>query len=412
MGALVIAGGSLAGLRTAHAARASGWDDDVVVVGDEPHMPYTRPPLSKGVLTTDWLGVSDHHFPVDCEATWMLGETATGLDPASRRLRLGSGNQLAYDRLIVATGARPRAWAGEGSDLAGLHTIRRVEDAVALREALTRRPRLAVVGAGFIGCEVAASARALGLDVALFDVAPTPMPALGPLLGERCAALHRDRGVSLHLGVGVAALRGDGERRIAAIELADGSIHEADLAVIALGVVPATEWLEGSGIEARMGVPCDETLTVIGAPDVLAAGDVACWPHPLADGESIRVEHWTNAAEHGIHAGRNAVLDATERRPYTGIPSFWSDQYETKIQSVGLTHLATAYEVVEESEDGSRLVAIALRDQVLVGVVGFNAARRLPAYRRRVGSRVDVDALRAGVAGDASALGVPMRLAA
>lgn len=412
MGGLVIVGGSLAGLRAAHAARASGWAGEVVVVGDEPHMPYTRPPLSKAVLTTEACSVSDHHLPVDCEATWMLRETATGLDRASRRLKLASGEELEYERLIIATGSRPRLWDGEGSDLAGLHTIRRIEDAIALRDALAKRPRLAVVGAGFIGCEVAASARALGLDVALFDVSPTPMPALGPLLGERCAELHRARGVALHLGVGVASLHGDAEGRIAAIELANGSTHVADLAVIALGVVPATEWLAGSGIDANMGILCDETLTVLGAPDVLAAGDVARWPHPLAGGEPIRVEHWTTASEHGIHAGRNAVLDVTERRPYDGIPSFWSDQYETKIQSVGLTHLATAYEVVEESEDGARLVAVALKGKVLVGAIGFNASRRMPAYRRRVGSPVDVDALRAEVAGDASALGVPAKVAA
>ena len=412
MGSLVVVGASLAGLRAAQAARASGWEGEVVVVGDEPHMPYTRPPLSKGALTSEWQDVSEHLFPVNFEATWRLGETAAGLDPGARRLKLEGGEDLSYDRLILATGSQPRLWSGEGSGLAGLHTIRRVEDALALRAALAGRPRLAVLGAGFIGCEVAASARALGLDVSLFDISPTPMPALGPLLGARCADLHQGHGVSLHLGVGVAGLHGDSAGRVAAIELTDGSTHEADLAVVALGVAPATEWLEESGIDIAAGILCDETLTVAGIDDVLAAGDVARWPHPLAGGDLIRVEHWTNAAEHGIHAGRNAVLEPGERAPFEGIPSFWSDQYDTKIQSIGLVHLATRLEVVEESEDGSRLVAVAVDDGVLVGAVGFNAARRLPAYRRRVGQPIELDSLHAEVAVDEKSLGVPAGLAA
>jgi 3-phenylpropionate/trans-cinnamate dioxygenase ferredoxin reductase component len=412
MGTLVIVGASLAGMRAAQAVRAAGWEGELVVIGDEPHMPYTRPPLSKEALTSDWRDVSDHQFPVAFDATWRLGEAASGLDPRARRLQLEGGEELEYERLILATGSQPTRWQGEGSELDGLHTIRRVEDALALRDALAERPRLAVLGAGFIGCEVAASARSLGLDVALFDFSPTPMPPLGPMLGARCADLHRQNGVALHLGVGVVAVHGDGAKRVAAIELADGSTHEADLAVVALGVKPATGWLEGSGLDIEAGVHCDETLTVSGVDDVLAAGDVARWPHPLAGGDPIRVEHWTNAAEHGIHAGRNAALEPADRTPFQGMPSFWSDQYETKIQSIGLVHLATRYEVVEESADGSRLVAVALDEDVLVGAVGFNAARRLLGYRPRVGEPLDLDVLRAELTGDQEALGVPAGLAA
>jgi NADPH-dependent 2,4-dienoyl-CoA reductase/sulfur reductase-like enzyme len=399
----VIVGASLAGLRAAQAARRRGWDDELVIVGEESHMPYTRPPLSKELLTTATAGVADHLLPAEVDATWLLGERATEIERGTRRLQLAGGEPLGYDRLVIATGCRARRWAGPGAELAGLHLIRRAEDALALRAALADGPRVAIVGAGFIGCEVASSARALGLDVSLFDIAPTPMPALGPLLGERCAALHRARGVDLRLGVGIAALHGD-TGRVRAVELADGTRHEADVVVVALGAVPCTDWLAGSGLAVERGVLCDATLTVEGDPDLLAAGDVAEWPHPLAGGRPIRVEHWTNAAEQGAHAGRNAVLAATDREPYVGIPSFWSDQYGIRIQALGLPHLADRHHVVEETDDGSRLVAVAERDGLLIGVVAFDGARRLPYYRRQIGSPLDLDSLRAELAEDPRAL--------
>ena len=401
---LVIVGASLAGLRAAEAARRRGWDGEVVVVGEEDHMPYTRPPLSKELLTTT-ATLTDHLLSAQVEATWLLGERATGIERHTRRLELASGEQLAYERLVIATGCRARQWAGPGAELAGLHVIRHAEDAIELRAALAHGPRVAIVGAGFIGCEVASSARALGLEVSLFDVASTPMPALGPLLGERCASLHRAQGVSLHLGLGIAALFGE-HGRVRGVELADGARHYADLVVVALGAVPCTDWLADSGLTVERGVRCDGTLTVEGDPDLLAAGDIAEWPHPLAGGERIRVEHWTNAAEQGAFAGRNAVVAATEREQYAGIPSFWSDQYGTRIQALGLPHLGHRHHVVEESTDGVRLVTVAERDGQLVGVVAFNGARRLPYYRSQIGSTLDLESLRAEVAEDPKALGV------
>jgi NADPH-dependent 2,4-dienoyl-CoA reductase/sulfur reductase-like enzyme len=407
---LVIVGASLAGLRAAEAARRSGWDDDVVVVGEEGHMPYTRPPLSKELLTSAEAGIADHLFPSQVDATWRLGERATGIDRDTRRLELAGGEPLPYDRLVIATGCRARPWSGQGAELAGLHLIRQAEDALALRAALADGARVAILGAGFIGCEVASSARQLGLDVTLFDIAPAPMPALGPLLGERCAALHRAHGVALHLGVGIAALLGE-NGRVRAIELNDGTRHEADVVVVALGAMPCTDWLAGSGLRVERGVRCDATLTAEGDPDLLAAGDIAEWPHPLAGGHPIRVEHWTNAAEQGAHAGRNAVLAATDREPYVGIPSFWSDQYGVRIQALGLPHLAGRHHVVEETDDGSRLVAVAERHGLLIGVVAFNGARRLPHYRDRLGSPLDLESLRAELAEDPQALGAAARAA-
>jgi 3-phenylpropionate/trans-cinnamate dioxygenase ferredoxin reductase component len=390
MPALVIVGASLAGLRAARAARTSGWDGEIVVVGEELHMPYTRPPLSKKVLTSGDKGVADCLMPAELEATWRLGERATGLDRSARRVTLADGERLAYDRLVIATGSRARLWTGPGAGLAGVHVLRNVDDALALREAFAAGQRVAIVGAGFIGCEVASSARELGLDVELFDIVTTPMPALGPLIGERCAALQRAHGVELHLGVGIAALHGSGGR-VRELELADGTRHAADLVVMALGAIPCTDWLAGSGLPVGRGIACDATLTVLGEPDVLAAGDIAAWPHALAGGDRIRVEHWTNAAEQGALAGRNAVLAPPEREAYAGVPSFWSDQFGVKIQAVGLPHLAERHEVVEESDDGARLVAIAEREGVLVGAIGFDAARRLPHYRRLLGTPIDVD---------------------
>ncbi len=289
--------------------------------------------------------------------------------------------------------------------------IRTVEDALALREAFADCPRLAIVGAGFIGCEVASSARALGLDVTVFDIAATPMGPLGPLLGERCAALHRAHGVKLHLGVGLEALHGS-SGRVEAVGLTDGTRHAADLVVIALGAVPCTDWLADSGLTLDPGVRCDATLTVEGDPDLLAAGDVAAWPHPLAGGELLRVEHWTNAAEQGALAGRNAVVGHAERDAFSGVPSFWSDQFGVRIQAVGLPHLGERCHVIEESGDGGRLVAVAERDGVLIGAIGFDAARRLPHYRGLVGQPFDLAAMQTAAFDDPNALGTPELLSA
>lgn len=369
-------------------------------------MPYTRPPLTKEFLRARDQVVDDHLLPAEPDATWLLGDRATVLDPVARRVTLSDHGELGYERLIIATGCRSRPWPGPGAELSGVHTIRSADDALALRDALVPGVRVAIVGAGFIGSEVAASVRVCGYDVALFDIADTPMTALGPDLGRRCADLQRSHGAELHMGAAIVALRGHGGR-FHAIETADGTLHEADLVVIALGAIPCTEWLAGSGITAAGQLRCDATLTVPSAPDVLAAGDVASWPY-APTGDHVRVEHWTNAAEQGALTGRNALVEPGERGVYSGIPSFWSDQYDTKVQAIGLSHLATSHHVIEESADGDRLLSVALRDGVLVGVAGFNAARRLPHYRGRLGQPFEVEAQQRALADDPKALGVPM----
>jgi len=428
---IVVVGASLAGLRAAQALRSAGHAGELVVVGDEQRLPYTRPPLSKELLAGAHT-VEQCDFPCDeLDVTWRLGAAATGLDRAAKEVALADGARLAYDRLIVATGCRAREWSGPGAGLAGLHTLRDIDDTLALRRELEDgRPRVAVVGAGFVGAEVASTARRLGLDVTLIDVAPHPLLPLGPLLGERCAQLHRDHGVQLRLATGVkgfrgrdgdadrraeegggagtgAAAGGAGRERVAAVVLADGSEVAADVVVVALGALPNTEWLADSGITLDPGVVCDATLTSVDDPDVLCAGDATSWPHPLADGETIRVEHWTNAAEQGAAAARNALAPPAERTPYAAAPYFWSDQYDVKIQAVGLPGRAERIELLEESPEGDRLVAVGVRDGKVVAAIAFNAVRRLAWYRRQLADPPSFEQVAAAVAADARALGAP-----
>jgi 3-phenylpropionate/trans-cinnamate dioxygenase ferredoxin reductase component len=402
---IVIVGASLAGLRAAQAIRTAGHEGPVVVVGAERHLPYTRPPLSKELLKGEQDAGQCALPCADLDVEWRLGTRATGLDHARRELRLDGGDVLAYDRLLIATGARARPWPGDPLELEGLFMLREVDDALALRAALAAKPRLAIVGAGFIGCEVAASARKLGIEVTVIDVAPQPMPALGEDLGARCADLHRAHGVELRLGTGVEGFEGNG--RLEAVRVADGSRVEADVAVVALGAVPNTEWLADSGLELQPGVVCDATLKARDADHVFCAGDAAAWPHPMADGGVIRIEHWTNAAEQGAAAARNLLAAPDERKPYDAVPYFWSDQYDVKIQAVGLAARAERVEVLEAAPDGSRFVAAGVRDGRVVAAVAFNAARRLAFYRRRLAEMPPLEELAAAVAADEKALGDP-----
>jgi NADPH-dependent 2,4-dienoyl-CoA reductase/sulfur reductase-like enzyme len=252
---------------------------------------------------------------------------------------------------------------------------------------------------------VAATARKRGLDVTLIDIAPQPMPALGEAVGARCADLHRAHGVDLRLGVGVDGFEGDG--RLEAVRLADGSRVEADLAIVALGASPNTDWLIESGLELEPGVVCDATLAARDAKDVFAAGDAAAWPHPMAGDATIRIEHWTNAAEQGAAAGRNMIAAPGEAQPYAAVPYFWSDQYDVKIQAVGLAGRAQRVQMLEATPDGEKWVAAGVRDGRVIAVVGFNAMRRLAFYRGRLAELPPLDDVVAAVAADPKALGDP-----
>jgi NADPH-dependent 2,4-dienoyl-CoA reductase/sulfur reductase-like enzyme len=399
---VVVVGASLAGLRAAEGVREQGHDGELVVIGAEEHPPYTRPPLSKQLLAGEmerekvdlkWQGV---------DAEWRLGVRATGLDAARRRVLLADGDEVAYDGLVVATGCRPRPWPGAEPLPAGVFTLRHVDDALALREALQSAGRLVVVGAGFIGCEVAATARSLGVEVVLCDIAQTPMAVLGPELGAACAALQLDHGVELVMGRGIDGF--EGGERLERVRMADGARFEADVAVVALGAMPNVDWLADSGLDVSRGLVCDATSIAAGHPEIAGAGDVAAWPHPLADGELVRVEHWSNAAEQGTLAGANLVRPAAERVVYDSVPAFWSDQYDVKVQSVGFPDRAERVRILEGSMAERRFVAAGERDGRVVAAIGFNAARRMPAYRRHIAERTPFDDLVTAVAGDERAL--------
>src|SRR6476661_8333314 len=338
MRTVAVVGTSLAGLRAIETLRREGYDGRIVAIGGEPHLPYDRPPLSKELLAglrepADILlrkqGVDD------LEAEWILGTRAVALDMGARQLTLADDTRVAFDGLVLATGSTPRLLPNQPElatrdGMSGLFALRTLDDAMALRAALDTGPKVVVIGAGFIGAEVAATCRGRGLDVTVLEALPQPMVrGLGPELGAVIADMHRDHGVDLRTGVGVEAIEGD--KRVERVRLGDGSAVAADVVVVGVGVVPETSWLQGSGLTLDNGVVCDETC--LAAPGIVAAGDVARWPNPLFDGAHMRLEHWTNATEQGVHAARR-LLGHTE--PFAPVPFVWSDQYDRKIQTVGV----------------------------------------------------------------------------
>jgi 3-phenylpropionate/trans-cinnamate dioxygenase ferredoxin reductase subunit len=354
------------------------------------HRPYDRPPLSKQVLTGEWdvdrIGLpagSDERLDV----SWELGVGASGLDLDGRVVRLADGRDLPYDGLVIATGATPRRLPGTDG-LAGVHALRTIDDVLALRAELDGGPaRVVVVGAGFIGAEVAASCRERGLEVAMVE--PLPQP-LGRVLGDRVGAvvadLHRSHGVDVRLGVGVDRLEGDG--RVERVVLADGSTIDATVVVVGIGVVPNTGWLDGSGLTIDDGVSCDETT--LAAPGVVAAGDVARWPNGLF-GETMRVEHWEHALDMAAHAARRLLVDleparAPEGGPaamaYRPVPWFWSDQYDRKIQLAGRPRPDDDLVVVAGDLGGERFCACYGREGRATAVLAVNMAGRVVRYRR------------------------------
>ncbi|MGK5531146.1 NAD(P)/FAD-dependent oxidoreductase [Streptomyces sp. URMC 129] len=382
MRSITVVGASLAGLSTVRALRAEGFDGDIVVVGEERHAPYDRPPLSKdflkGDLAADALALGDADEYEDLEARWLLGERAVRLDPAARSVTLAGGRELSTDGVVIATGARPRTLPGTDG-LAGVHTLRTLDDAQALRaELLDGLPRVVVIGAGFIGAEVASTAHRLGLHVTVVEALDVPLERqLGPEMGLACSSLHSDHGVRLLCGAGVAGLTGDG--RVTGVRLADGRLLPADIVVVGVGVRPATDWLSGSGVQVDDGVVCDAG-SATGVPHVVAVGDVARRPHPFT-GRHARIEHWSNAVEQARTAARTLLTGVSAPGPVTA-PYFWSDQYQVRIQFAGHVAPGDRPELLDGDVDSRCFTAVYRREGFPVAVLAMNQPKSFNRLRR------------------------------
>jgi len=377
---VVVVGASLAGLSAARALRAQGYDGRLVILGEETHPPYDRPPLSKefllgSVQETDLaLGTPED---ADLGLEWHLGQRAERLDAAAGRVLLAGGEELSADGVVLATGARARWLPGtEGKD--GVFVLRTLDDARALRRSLPAAGHVVIVGAGFIGAEVASTARALGREVTLVEALPVPLAAaLGPEMGAACALLHGDHGVRLLTGTGVARLHGEGQ--VEAVELLDGRVLPADVVVVGVGAAPAVEWLADSGLEISGGVLTgpDGSTTV---PGVVAVGDCATPYDPVLDAY-VRVEHWTHALEQPAAAAA-VLLGATP--PARSLPYFWSDQYGRTIQYAGRRAPGDTVRVVEGDPEQHSFLAVYEREGRPVAVLGMAQPRLFTRYRRQL----------------------------
>jgi NADPH-dependent 2,4-dienoyl-CoA reductase/sulfur reductase-like enzyme len=391
---VLIVGASLAGLRTAEALRAREYDEPITLVGAEAELPYDRPPLSKEYLApgqaapVPLLRAADAYDELNVELR--LNTSATALDPAAQRVTLSDGDTLSYDKLVIACGANARSLP-MAAELEGFLTLRTVADADTLRAGLDQGPKVVVLGAGFIGAEVAAAARNRGLEVDLVEMLPAPMSAaLGDKVGEVLGRMHRDNGVRVHCGVTLTGAEGD--RRVEAVELSDGSRLRADVVVTGLGVQPATAWLTDSGLDVTDGVACEADLKAKGRPDIFAVGDVARWTHPIFD-TSVRVEHWTNANE---HADIVASAITGQRRIADGVPYVWSDQYGQKIQIVGRPTADDDLTLIEDPAGGKHM-AIYERAGRVVGMLTIDAPKTMLRGRKAIASKSSAPELLAGL---------------
>ena len=388
MQSIAVVGASLAGFHAVRALRKAGFDGRIRLIGAEAHRPYDRPPLSKQFLagTADEasLALPGADKLDDLAIDWHLGLAAISLDLRARNVGLANGSTVSFDGLVIATGGVVRRLPAEAAPpgMAGVHVLRTLEDAVALRAELDAGPqRVVVVGAGFIGAEVAATCRERGLAVTLIEAAPVPLEhAVGAAVGEACLDVHRDHSVDVRVGVGVTGLVGG--QRVQSVALADGSSIAADVVVLGVGVRPAVDWLAGSGLGLDNGVLCD--ISCVAAPGVVAAGDVARWPNPVYGGELMRVEHWDNAIAMGGHAALRLLAgpDAvSEDYAYRSVPWFWSDQYDRKLQLAGRVRSTDALTVVSGSVAERRFAALYERNGVVVGAFGMNRPRHVMQFR-------------------------------
>ena len=388
--AIAVVGASLAGLRAVETLRRKGFDGTITLIGAEPHLPYDRPPLSKEILTGTWdvdrLPLRREDY-AELDLDLRLGRRGVALDVAEQRVQLDDGASVAYDGLVIATGSAPRELPGT-PPLEGIHLLRTLDDALAIRAGLSKGPRVAIVGAGFIGAEVASSCRARGLEVTLIEALEVPLlRGLGRELGAVCAELHREEGVDLRTGVGVEGFAGSG--RVESLRLSDGSAVPADLVVVGIGVAPVTDWLGSSGLELADGVVCDATCATR-APAVVAAGDVARWYNPLFE-QQMRAEHWTNAVEQGVAAAETLLAGPEAAEPFAPVPFVWSDQYGVKIQVAGQVRPDDEVKLIAGSIPERKFTVLFGRAGRLSGVLAFNRPRDVIKYRRLLADRPSWD---------------------
>lgn len=378
---VVVVGASLAGLRTVEALRREGFEGRISVVSAESELPYDRPPLSKQYLVDAW---EDEKLALardgveKLSADWKLGVAARSLDPQAKRVTLEDGSTLEADAIVIATGARARRLPF-GRDLEGVVELRTLADARRLRAEIAKASRVVVVGAGFIGMEIAASCRQKGLEVTVVEPLPAPLVrGLGARLGERVARKHREEGVIFRLGVGVDGFEGEG--RVTGVRLSDGETLPADVVVVGVGAAPATEWLEGSGLEIDNGVLCDATGAT-NREGIFALGDCARWENPRYP-ERPRFEHWTSAVEQSEVVARRIVTGEAE--PFAPVPYVWTDQFDLRIAIAGEIQEGDEMHVCLGSIEEDRFLALFGRKGKLAAAVGFKRPRQLNAMRRKM----------------------------
>jgi NADPH-dependent 2,4-dienoyl-CoA reductase/sulfur reductase-like enzyme len=389
-GAVLVVGASLAGWRAVETLRNEGFTGDITMIGEELHLPYDRPPLSKQILAGTWppekAVLADRIRTAALGVTEVLGHRAVGLDVAGRKIEVDDGSVLRGDAIILATGASPRTLpATEGlSQRDGLFTLRTLDDSLALRQALTagESRRVVVIGAGFIGAEVASTCATLGCQVTVVEAMDIPLSnVLGPLIGAHCGSLHAAHGVDLRTGVGVAGVRrADAPAAGLVVELVDGSQLDADVVVVGIGVTPSIEWLHDAELTVGNGVVCDAGL--FAAPGIVAAGDMAnwSWRHDGLE-DQIRIEHWQVAVEAGVAAARSVLAGQAGAVPFTPVPYFWSDQFGIRFQVLGNPGGTDEVEIVDGSFEEGKFVALFGRAGRLRAVMAIGKPRRLMGYR-------------------------------
>ncbi|MEZ4280366.1 MAG: FAD-dependent oxidoreductase [Myxococcota bacterium] len=385
---IAVVGASLAGLRLLEALRREGYTGRVTMIGAESELPYDRPPLSKQFLVDGWpeekLALSKTGVaPLGAE--WRLGQRATALDANALAIDLADGSRVEADAIVLATGAEARHLPFERG-LEGILALRTLEDARRLRDALAGVPRVVVIGAGFIGMEVAASCRAKGCAVTVIEPLPAPLiRGLGPILGERVARRHREAGVEFHLGVGVSAFEGEG--RVSGVRLADDRVVPADVVVVGVGAAPAVGWLEGAGLAIENGILCDATGAT-SRPGVFALGDCARWENARYP-ERPRFEHWTSAVEQAEVVARRLVQGKGD--PHAAVPYVWTDQFDLRLAIAGEFKPDDAMHVCLGSLEEDKFLVLFGRGGKLVGAVGCKRPRQLNAARRWIAEGLSFD---------------------